>query len=140
MATKVLISNNETIEVSSQMVECVKGKFVTYEYNNVFNVTIDYENKKETFEYTISVHDTENGKKELSHSDHISAVYSFIGDAITGEMSFETFMDEMGYTDCRSAYKIHKACQKSLEQFGNLNMGDAYDISNFIQEYYPKDV
>jgi len=138
--TKVLISNDETIEVSSQMVECVKGKFVAYEFNNVFNVTIDYENKKEVFEYTISIQDTKNGKKELSHEDHISAVYSFIGDAIAGEMSFETFMDEFGYTDCRCGYKIHKACIKSMEQFSNLNMGDAYDISNFIQEHYPNEV
>ena len=140
MVTKVLISNTEAIEISSKMVECVKGKFVAYEYNNVFNVTINHENKTETFEYTISIQETKNGKTELTHEDHITAVYSFIGDAIVGEMSFENFMDDFGYTDCRMGYKIHKACGKSLEQFNTLNMGDAYDISDFIQTHYPNEV
>ena len=137
METKVSISDEETISVSSVFVESVKGWVRPTDYNNRFNVTITCGGTSETFQYHISIDETNKGKKVLTDEDHISALYSFIGDAIAGTMGFEEFMDEYGYTNCREGYRIHKACKKAMDQYNTLNIGDAYEVSNFIQKKYP---
>jgi hypothetical protein len=101
MATKVSISNEESVNVSSVFVESVKGWVRPTDYNNRFNVTVTSGSISETFQYHISIVETEKGKKVLTDEDHISALYSFIDDAISGTMDFEEFMSEYGYTNCK---------------------------------------
>ena len=137
MATKIQTSEDETIDVSSVFLEAVKGFVRAYDYNNVFDVTVTCGRTAETFRYHISIDETNKGKKVLTDEDHIRAFYSFIGDAIAGSMGFEEFMSEYGYTNCKEGYRIHKACKKAMVQYEFLNVGNAYEVSNYILEKYP---
>ena len=161
MTTKIQINDEESIEVSSVLTGMEEGFSAPREYNNVFAVTVTNGGVAETFDYHISVHDTEggycpsiqttllygavmkgeNGKKKLTDADHIFAFYCFLGDAISGSQSFEVFCDEMGYDeDSRKAEKIWKACQEATQKADNLSIGDLYQVSNYIQEKYPDEV
>ena len=137
MATKIQINEEETVEITSVLKETVKGWARPNDYNNVFAVTVQSGDHKETFDYHISVVDTNKGKKVLTDTDHIGAFYSFIGDGIAGLMDFEEFMNEYGYDDCRKGYKIYKACEAAQKQCTRLGLGDLYAVSNYIQEKYP---
>lgn len=137
MATKIQVSNEDTIEVSSVFVESVKGFVRSYDYNNQFLITVKNGDTSASFKYHISIVDTNKGKTTLTDEDHISAFYSFVGDAIAGDMDFEDFMSEYGYTNCKEGYRIHKVCKKTLKDYNLLNVGDMYEVSNFIQEKYP---
>ena len=136
-ATKIQINDDETVEITSTLKGAVEGWVNKREYNNLFAVTVQSGAVKETFEYHISIVDTNNGKKVLTDADHISALYAFIEDGIAGLMDFEEFMDEYGYDDCRKGYKIHKACEAAQKQCARLGLGDLYAVSNYIQEKYP---
>ena len=138
MATKIQINDEESIDVSSVLTGTVEGLCAPRQYNNVFAVTVTNGGIAETFDYHISTHDTQNGKKALTDEDHISAFYCFLGDAISGSQSFEEFCDELGYDeDSRKAEKIWKACQEATQKADNLSIGDLYAASNYIQEKYP---
>ena len=137
MATKIQISKDKSIEVSSILTGTEKGFSVDHEYNNVFLVTVTSGTVQESFEYHISIYETKKGKKVLTDEDHINALYCFIGDAISGQESFEDFCSDMGFDeDSRKAEKIWKLCQESTTKAGNLNLGDLYQVSNFLQEKY----
>ena len=136
MATKIQINDEESIDVSSVLTGTAEGFSAPRQYNNVFTVTNG--GIAETFDYHISIHDTEKGKKALADEDHISAFYCFLGDAISGSQSFEVFCTELGYDeDSRKAEKIWKACQEATQKADNLSIGDLYQVSNYIQEKYP---
>ena len=138
MATKIQINDEESIEVSSVLTGTEEGFSAPRLKNNVFAVTVTNGGMAETFDYHISIHDTEKGKKALTDEDHISAFYCFLGDAISGSQSFEEFCDELGYDeDSRKAEKIWKACQEATQKADNLSIGDLYQVSNYIQEKYP---
>jgi hypothetical protein len=138
MATKVQINDEESIEVSSVLTGTVEGFSAPRQYNNVFAVTVTNGGVSETFDFHISIHDTEKGKKALTDEDHISAFYCFLGDAIAGGQSFEEFCADMGYDeDSRAAEKIWKACQEATQKAENISIGDLYAVSNYIQEKYP---
>ena len=138
MATKIQINDEESIEVSSVLTGMEEGFSAPRWDNNVFAVTVTNGGMAETFDYHISIHDTEKGKKALADEDHITAFYCFLGDAILGSQSFEVFCDEMGYDeDSRKAEKIWKACQEATQKADNLSIGDLYQVSNYIQEKYP---
>lgn len=138
MATKIQINDEESIEVSSVLTGMEEGFSAPRQYNNVFAVTVTNGGIAETFDYHISTHDTQNGKKALTDEDHISAFYCFLGDAISGSESFEVFCTESGYDeDSRKAEKIWKACQEATQKADNLSIGDLYQVSNYIQEKYP---
>jgi hypothetical protein len=137
MATKIQINDDETVEITSILKDTVEGWVNKHEYNNLFAVTVQSGAVKETFDYHISIADTDNGKRALTDVDHISAFYSFVGDGIAGLMDFEEFMDEFGYEDCRKGYRIHKACEAAQKQCARLGLGDLYAVSDYIQEKYP---
>ena len=138
MATKIQINDEESLEISSKLTGTAEGFSAPRQYNNVFAVTVTNGGIAETFEYHISVHDTEKGKKALTDEDHISAFYCFLGDAISGGQSFEEFCADMGYDeDSRKAEKIWHECEKAPQKAENLSIGDLYAVSNYIQEKYP---
>lgn len=137
MTTKIQINNDETVEITSTLKGTVEGWVNKREYNNLFAVTVQSGTVKETFDYHISIADTNKDKRVLTDEDHISAFYSFVGDGIAGLMDFEEFMDEFGYEDCRKGYKIHKSCEAAQKQCARLGLGDLYAVSNYIQEKYP---
>ena len=139
MATKIQINDEESLEISSKLTGTVEGFSASrLHYGDVFAVTVTNGGMAETFEYHISTHDTQNGKKALTDEDHISAFYCFLGDAIAGSQSFEEFCDELGYDeDSWKAEKIWKACQEATQKADNLSIGDLYAVSNYIQEKYP---
>ncbi len=138
MTTKVQINDEESLEISSKLTGTAEGFSAPRRYNNVFTVTVTNGGIAETFDYHISTHDTQNGKKALADEDHISAFYCFLGDAISGSQSFEEFCAELGYDeDSRKAEKIWKACQEATQKADNLSIGDLYQVSNYIQEKYP---
>ena len=138
MATKVQINDEESIEVSSVLTGMVEGFSAPQQYNNVFAVTVTNGGITETFDYHISINDTETGKKMLTDNDHIFAVCCFLWDAIAGDRSFVEFCAEMGYDeDSRDAEKIWHACQEATQKAGNLGIGTLYTISNYIQDKYP---
>ena len=138
MATKIQINDEESLEVSSILTGTAEGFSAPRQHNNVFAVTVTNGGMAETFDYHISIHDTEKGKKALADEDHISAFYCFLGYAISGSESFEMFCTELGYDeDSRKAEKIWKACQEATQKADNLSIGDLYQVSNYIQEKYP---
>jgi len=137
MATKIQINDDETVEITSILKDTVEGWVNKHEYNNLFAVTVQSGAVKETFDYHISIADTNKGKRVLTDVDHIGAFYSFVGDGIAGLMDFEEFMDEFGYEDCRKGYRIHKACEAAQKQCARLGLGDLYAVSDYIQEKYP---
>lgn len=135
MATKIQINDEEHIEASSVLTGIVEGFNAPRQYK--FAVTVTNGGITATFEYHISIVETNKGKKVLTDTDHISAFYSFIGDGIAGLMGFEEFMDEYGYEDCRKGYKIHKACEAAQKQCARLGLDNLYAVSNYILEKYP---
>jgi hypothetical protein len=137
MSTKIQINDEESLDVSSVLTGREDGFSAPGQYNNVFAVTVTNGGIAETFDYHVSVHDTEEGKKELTDADHISAIYCFLGDGIASLMDFKEFMDEFGYEDCREGYKIHKACEAAQKQCARLGLGDLNRISNYMREKYP---
>ena len=138
MATKLQINEEESIEVNSVLTGTVEGFNAPRQYTNVFAVTVTNGGITATFEYHISIHDTEKGKKALTDEDHISAFYCFLGEAIAGGQSFEEFCADLGYDeDSRAAEKIWHECQEASQKADNLSIGDLYSVSNYIQEKYP---
>ena len=137
MATKIQINDEESVEITSTLKGTVEGWVNKREYNNLFAVTVQSGAVKESFDYHISIAETNKGKKVLTDADHISAFYAFVGDGIAGLMDFKEFLDEFGYTDCREGYKIHKACEAAQKQCARLGLGDLYQVSNYMQEKYP---
>jgi len=137
--SEIILNETERIEITSTFKQSVKGFVREYDYNNQFEVTVKTnEGKNITFDYHISIDDTNKGKKFLADNDHICAFDSFINDAISGNYSFDEFMDEYGYTKCQEGYKIWKLCQESSKKFESLNIDiDLYDLSNIIREKYP---
>ena len=128
MTTKIQINDEESIEISSKLIGTAEGfSALPGRYNNVFAVTVTNGGIAETFDYHISILDTEKGKKALADEDHIDAFYCFLGDAISGSQSFEVFCAELGYDeDSRKAEKIWKACQEATQKADNLSIGDLY--------------
>jgi hypothetical protein len=137
--TEISYSNQirSTAIVSSRFKESVFGKSTKTGWNNQFLITVKNGNSEISFEYGISVVETEKGKITLTKQDHIFAFYCFIGDAISGSETFENFQKEFGYQDCCEAYRIWKLCRESTVKAVRLGIGDLYRVSNYIQEKYP---
>jgi len=138
--TKISLSMQlgSDVLVSSVFKESIQGKATKTGWNNQFVVTAKYGNNEISFEYGISVVETEKGIVNLTDKDHIFAFYCFIGDAIAGSGTFDNFQSEFGYQDCCEAYKIWKLCKESTIKAVRLGIGDLYKVSNFLQEKYPE--
>jgi hypothetical protein len=136
---KLNLNETEEIEITATFKQSVKGFVREYDFNNQFVVTVkSNEGKTITFDYHISIDETNKGKKVLSDNDHIQAFDSFVNDAISGKYSFDEFMDEYGYTKCKEGYKIWKLCKESSNKYDSLNIDiDLYDLSNIVREKYP---
>jgi len=94
---------------------------------------------KATFDFWGSYHDYQQGKNWLSKYDLGSAVYMIIGDSLAGMMSFDEFVDEYGYDEPKSAYRIWQACKKTyakLKKILNWSADNYYDFINELQEKY----
>jgi hypothetical protein len=67
--------------------------------------------------------------------DILNAFYCFIGDAISGDMTFSEFCGEFGYDeDSRSAERTWKACKRAADKLKRIYDGDIYDLANRLQE------
>lgn len=102
--------------------------------HNKYRVTVKCDDGKLSFLYFGSDHDWNYGHDELNRNDLLGAVDCFLSDARSGDMSFENFCDELGYSDdSRRAFKIWKACVKAHEKASSL-FGDVYAANEAIQE------
>lgn len=103
--------------------------------HNHFRIKAINGNSKISFDYYDSHHNYCKGHTELSENDIIQAFDCFINDSLSADMDFQYFCGEFGYdTDIRKAYKIYKACCKSLEKANKIIKGDLYDFANEFRE------
>lgn len=105
-------------------------------YNNHLITIVNTETHKRTsFEFWGSVMNPEiTTEKEL-----LFAFYCFLSDGQDSRYGFEDFCSEFGYnTDSRKAYKIFKACERSLHKGKKIGIDEdmACDIINDLQENY----
>ncbi len=95
-------------------------------YHNVFNVTVKFENKRQSFKFYDSTANYENGITELNNDSLKNALSSFLSDAQAATMSFEEFCNGFGYnTDSRKAVKIYKECQKTLNKVTSMGINES---------------
>lgn len=127
-----------TIKFQDQEIQ-LTGKLVKENVNkwdmmrNQFKVTVKTVNGSFSFDFWGCHNDWKKGKNEINL---IEAFYCFIGDAISGNDSFENFCSELGYDeDSIKALKIYKECVKANKRSENLGI-DLYELSNYIQEEF----
>lgn len=127
-----------TIKFQDQEIQ-LTGKLVKENVNkwdmmrNQFKVTVKTVNGSFSFDFWGYHNDWKKGKNEINL---IEAFYCFIGDAISGNDSFENFCSELGYDeDSIKALKIYKECVKANKRSENLGI-DLYELSNYIQEEF----
>jgi hypothetical protein len=101
-------------------------------YNNHLVTVTNTDNKQRcTFEFWASIADPEI----KTEHDILNAFSCFVGDAVSGNMSFDEFCSEFGYdTDSRTAEKTWKACKHSSEKLERIYDGDIYELANELQE------
>ena len=92
--------------------------------------------------YVVSVKDTETGKStrfdfwaSLAHpeiekeEEIINAFACFVGDAMSGGLTFPDFCSSFGYDeDSRNAYKLWKACERAYKKWERFTNADIYDV------------
>jgi hypothetical protein len=101
--------------------------------NHMVTVTNTETEQKITFEFWASIANPELNKEY----DILNAFYCFVGDAISGMETFESFCSEFGYdSDSRTAEKIYKKCKKQLEKLNKIYDGSIYDLVNELSEQY----
>ena len=105
-------------------------------YNNhLVTVTNMDLHKKTAFEFWGSIKNPEiKTEQELLFS-----FYCFLSDGECSRYGFSEFCLEFGYDeDSRKAYRIYKACQKSLKKAERIGINEnlACDIMNDLQENY----
>ena len=91
--------------------------------------------KKTAFEFWGSIKNPEiKTEQELLFS-----FYCFLSDGECSRYGFSEFCLEFGYDEnSRKAYRIYKACQKSLKKAERIGINEnlACDIMNDLQENY----
>lgn len=112
--------------------------------HNKYLVSVVCGESEINFTYYDSAFAFHSGKRELNESDLKNAFYSFVSDAISGEMSFEDFCGEFGYeisspsghsynTRSRS---IWMACGRHSDKLDNLLPDDIdrYDLAEYLND------
>ena len=105
-------------------------------YNNHIVTVINIDlHKKTAFEFWGSIMNPEiSTEQEL-----LFAFYCFLSDGQGSRYGFSEFCSEFGYDeDSRKAYKIFKACEKSLKKAERIGIDEdmACEIMNDLQENY----
>lgn len=104
-------------------------------WNNHIITVIDTEtNRRLRFDFWSSIH---QGYKDLEDEKALLWAFDcFLGDAISGEDSFEDFCSELGYDeDSRKAYKIWRACQRSADKFYRISpCADLQELESELRE------
>ena len=97
-----------------------------------YNAKVKYGGKQQSFEFTDSVHNTENGI-EPNPKD---VLYSLIMD-ISSPDDEEEFYSEFGYdADSRKAYDIYRAVQKEKQKVNKLfSESDIEKLQTVFQDY-----
>jgi hypothetical protein len=106
-------------------------------YHDHYLVSIAYDNNKAEFDFYGSSSDYEKQNLLNKKSDLLNALDCFIGDSLTGLMSFNDFCNEFGYDeDSRSAERIHNLCKETTIKTMKLgfNESDLYNLSNIIHD------
>lgn len=92
------------------------------------------------FKYHTSRNDYQNGT-HLQPKDLPFALYCFVSDGISGQMSIDDFCSEFGYTASKEMpiskiNSIYRACRKSFRDLENLGFSenDLYEIMNATNE------
>ena len=86
-------------------------------YGNKYKITISYQKRKGTFEFTDSVQNTNEGN-EPKKEDVMSCL---VMDYTSDMNNFEDFCNEFGYgTDSIKAEKIFKAVKKNAEKMQRI--------------------
>lgn len=103
-------------------------------YNNHIITVINHNTKKKTsFEFWGSIVNPEiQTEQEL-----LFAFYCFLSDGHSSRYGFKEFCNEFGYdTDSKKAYRIFKACEKSLYKAERIGIDEemACNIMNDLQE------
>ena len=101
-------------------------------YNNhIITVTNTETEQKISFEFWGNIM-----KPEVKTEDELlNAFYCFVGDAVSGNDTFENFCSELGYNENSiTAERTWKACKKSAEKLNKIYNGDIYDLVNELQE------
>jgi hypothetical protein len=105
--------------------------------HNQFLITVKHNGIVRRFSFYGSTADYNAGIKELTEADTKDAFKCFIEDAISGDMTFDDFCDNMGYdTDSRIAERIWELCKKALVKAHDLrlNYDDLCEIANDLNE------
>jgi len=106
------------------------GKVDNY-HNHKVNVT--HGKKSFSFDFWGSIN-----KPEIANDqENVFSFYCALSDGISAKESFSNFCSEFGYDeDSRTAERIYKACEKSLNKLERVFSCDLYDLINEIQESY----
>jgi RNA recognition motif-containing protein len=98
-------------------------------YHDVFKITIsNAEGIKRSFRYYGSYHNFKIGKRDFTEEELLEIFKEFLSEAQLGDMTFEDFCDELGFsTDSKKAYRIWKACKEQLKK--------ALDLGIFIVSF-----
>lgn len=105
--------------------------------HNQFYVTVTNvdTNSVSGFDYFDSQMNYTEGKTELSNEDLLNAFDCFVNDGLAAEEDFEDFCSSMGYdSDSRTAERIYKECEKSLNKLKSILDADIYEFANELRE------
>ena len=126
----------------------------TNEYGPIFKylVLVKVGQKGETFDFRSSVNDWEEAHKVKNNKpyqggpvkenlDFGFALYCFVSDALSGEMSLDEFYEEFGYKDSEMKVSqiiaIHEACKTNAKKVRALiGEADIYDLINDLSERF----
>lgn len=112
-------------------------------FHDHYKISVIVGENTESFDFYGSYSDYQkqnlmNGKESM-----LEALDCFIGDALSGLMSFDEFCGEYGYDeDSRSAERIHNATKESTIKASRLGWmeNDLYNISSIIRYRDEKEV
>lgn len=126
--------------MSKQILEQIKVRFskirvIKSEHGQAqqYKGTIEFNNKKESFQYTDSIANFYDNKRPEAKS----LIYCVLMDATCDLSSFEDFCSEFGYDSDSIKHKnIYDACIKSAEKLGNLfNSTELSELNEAMQDY-----
>jgi len=139
---KITLGEKE-FEVSAKMNKVVSG-FPNETTDNPtphveFRVKVKLDNLWTAFNFYASTHDYEQGKRTLEGDDLLFALRCLFDDALYGTYYLEDFADSLGYTEIKTAIRIHKECQKQLKRVLSLGVSED-EIADILNEMSNKDI
>ena len=102
---------------------------------------------KSHFKVTVQVYDSVEDKacrkakfdfyqpnNDMNDDDLLDAMRCFMSDAMSGDMSFEEFRREFGYTSSLRAHNVLRSCQSAAKKLRELfpEETDLYEISECL--------